>query len=199
MRSLMFFFWPLDWQSIFFFNFLNFKYGFRTEYTWICSKLRTFSNFQVIRSYRPLKRILFLTIFRTTIVVIRSLRVNVKGQCLHNIQHRRAGRFLVLKNRFLYNYLIFSHKFLQPFSAYILVVSKASILFLIDGSSKNHFDVLQKLSYNIYKLFSLGASVGVITYGGVPDKKLAKLRLTFFVFLLFALNLYGRVINPYVW
>ena len=88
----------------------------------------------------------------------------------------------MLKNRFLYNYLIFLHKFLQPFSVYILVVSKASILFLIDGSSKNHFDVLQKLSYNIYKLFSLGASVGVITYGGVPDKKLAKLRLTFFVF-----------------
>ena len=78
--------------------------------------------------------------------------------------------------------ILYFHKFLQPLSVYILVVSKASIIFLIDGSSKNHFDVLQKLSYNIYKLFSLGASVGVITYGGVPDKKLAKLRLNFILY-----------------
>lgn len=55
-------------------------------------------------------------------------------------------------------------------------VARASIIFLIDGTNRNHFDVMQKLCYNIYKLFAPGTSAAVITYGGGTNKKLAKFR-----------------------
>ena len=54
-------------------------------------------------------------------------------------------------------------------------------MFLIDATNKNHFDVLQKLTYNIYKLFAMGTSVSIITFGGGVDMRLGMYRLVAFI------------------
>ncbi|XP_066921742.1 uncharacterized protein [Clytia hemisphaerica] len=81
--------------------------------------------------------------------------------------HTRCGRKAIIKQ---WQWKTFGVSFRYG------IVSKASIIFLVDGNNKNHFDVMQKLAYNIYKFFSIGTSVSVITYGGSINKKLAKLK-----------------------
>ena len=57
-----------------------------------------------------------------------------------------------------------------------LVVNRASIAFLVDGTNTHHFDVLQKLIYNVVKLFASGSAVSIITYGDSVKKDLATFR-----------------------
>jgi len=87
---------------------------------------------------------------------------NTNIACLACFRNIKAG--LTGDKRCLYLIFIFS------------VVSKASIVFVVDGTNRNHFDVIQKLCYNIYKLFAQGTSAAIITYGGTANKKLGKFK-----------------------
>ena len=46
----------------------------------------------------------------------------------------------------------------------------------IDSTNLHHFDVLQKLVYNMYRLFERGTSMSVITFGGQTDDSLKQFR-----------------------
>ena len=47
---------------------------------------------------------------------------------------------------------------------------------MVDATNLHHFDVLQKLTYNIYRLFEGGASVSIVTYAGAIDGSLKDFR-----------------------
>ena len=51
----------------------------------------------------------------------------------------------------------------------ILGLKSANVIFLIDGTSRNHFDVIQKTAYNIARFFGRGSNFAFITFGGEVD------------------------------
>lgn len=62
-----------------------------------------------------------------------------------------------------------------------LVVNRASVGFLIDGTNTHHFDVLQKLVFNTFKLFGSGSAAAIMTYGAEINKDLAMFKLVPFL------------------
>ncbi|XP_065051247.1 uncharacterized protein LOC135680930 isoform X2 [Rhopilema esculentum] len=45
----------------------------------------------------------------------------------------------------------------------------ANIVFLIDGTNRNHFDTIQRTVYNLHRLFHHTSSVAFVTFGGALD------------------------------
>ncbi|XP_047146738.1 uncharacterized protein LOC100200905 isoform X2 [Hydra vulgaris] len=55
-------------------------------------------------------------------------------------------------------------------------VNPAEVGFLIDSTSSIHFDLLQKFTYNIFKLFAENSTAAIVTYGGTVDLSLGIFR-----------------------
>ena len=49
----------------------------------------------------------------------------------------------------------------------------ANIIFLVDGTNQNHFDVIQKTVYNLHRLFARTSTVAFFTFGGALDSRFA--------------------------
>ncbi|XP_065674605.1 uncharacterized protein LOC100200905 isoform X5 [Hydra vulgaris] len=55
-------------------------------------------------------------------------------------------------------------------------VNPAEVGFLIDSTINVHFDLLQKFTYNIFKLFAKNSTAAIVTYGGAVDQSLGIFR-----------------------
>ncbi|XP_066921740.1 uncharacterized protein [Clytia hemisphaerica] len=55
-------------------------------------------------------------------------------------------------------------------------IQRVSILILLDGTNRQHFDILEKLCFNVYRMFGAGSYISVVTYGATQDKTLSEFR-----------------------
>ena len=62
------------------------------------------------------------------------------------------------------------------FKTFILACKKSRVGIAIDSTNLHHFDVLQKLVYNVFRLFEYGSSLSLLPFGSQTDDSLAGFR-----------------------